>query len=191
MARKPVKSSATTPRSSSKRAAPEPTSSRQSKRAKAGRKSYAEPDSDEGSSDNIKSSSHRKKKVGDDESDFEDANKNAEPSESEVGETNSGDDDDDDEDEQGAKRSALPSHGKKHVKGEELWRDGAKLEPGKQIIIKRPKAREAGNTPYTDETIHPNTMLFLKDLRSHNDRQWLKGINIILTTQNWPHCALY
>lgn len=48
------------------------------------------------------------------------------------------------------------------------------LGPGKQVIIKKPKARPAGSTPYTDETIHPNTLLFLADLKVNNNREWLK-----------------
>jgi hypothetical protein len=66
------------------------------------------------------------------------------------------------------------SKGSKHADEKELWKSGAKLEPGTQLIIKKPKAREAGDTPYADHTIHPNTMLFLKDLKANNDRQWLK-----------------
>jgi hypothetical protein len=59
----------------------------------------------------------------------------------------------------------------------ELWRPGVPTgsEPGTQVIIKKPKARDAGKTPYTDSTIHPNTMLFLKDLAANNDRGWLKS----------------
>ncbi|KAJ4410547.1 hypothetical protein N0V91_002034 [Didymella pomorum] len=56
----------------------------------------------------------------------------------------------------------------------ELWKPGAKLEPGTQLIIKKPKARDAGDTPYTESTIHPNTMLFLKEIKANNDRKWLK-----------------
>ena len=61
-------------------------------------------------------------------------------------------------------------------KGQELWRPGVKAAtaPGEAVYIKLPKAREAGKTPYTDSTIHPNTFLFLKDLRANNDREWLK-----------------
>ena len=61
-------------------------------------------------------------------------------------------------------------------KGQELWRLGTKVDaaPGEAVYIKLPKAREAGKIPYTDSTIHPNTMLFLKDLRANNDREWLK-----------------
>lgn len=57
----------------------------------------------------------------------------------------------------------------------ELWKPGAKLEPGTRLIIKKPKAREAGDTPYTESTIHPNTMLFLEEIKENNDRQWLKS----------------
>ncbi|KAG9855350.1 hypothetical protein KCU77_g5953, partial [Aureobasidium melanogenum] len=61
-------------------------------------------------------------------------------------------------------------------KGKELWRQGVStgLAPGTQIIIKKPKPRTPGNTPYSETTIHPNTMLFLKDLKANNDREWLK-----------------
>lgn len=61
-------------------------------------------------------------------------------------------------------------------KGQELWRPGVKstAAPGEAVFIKLPKPREAGKTPYTDSTIHPNTFLFLKDLRANNDREWLK-----------------
>ncbi|GAD97878.1 conserved hypothetical protein [Paecilomyces variotii No. 5] len=63
------------------------------------------------------------------------------------------------------------------TKGKELWREGVRtgLGPGKQVFIKKPKARDPGNTPYQDQTIHPNTMLFLQDLKENNERQWLKA----------------
>ena len=59
---------------------------------------------------------------------------------------------------------------------QELWRPGAKVSaaPGEAVFIKLPKAREAGKTPYKDSTIHPNTFLFLSDLKANNDREWLK-----------------
>jgi hypothetical protein len=59
----------------------------------------------------------------------------------------------------------------------ELWREGVKtgLGPGKEVFIKKPKARDPGDIPYRDDTLHPNTMLFLKDLAKNNERQWLKG----------------
>lgn len=67
------------------------------------------------------------------------------------------------------------------VRGKELWREGVKtgLGPGKEVFIKKPKARDLGGVDYQDDTIHPNTMLFLKDLKKNNERQWLKGIEPI------------
>ena len=64
----------------------------------------------------------------------------------------------------------------KATKGKELWRPGVKadLAPGEQVFIKLPKARQPGKIPYEDNTIHPNTMLFLADLKENNDREWLK-----------------
>ena len=43
------------------------------------------------------------------------------------------------------------------------------------MFIKLPKARETGKTPYKDDTVHPNTLLFLEELKENNDREWLKG----------------
>jgi hypothetical protein len=65
------------------------------------------------------------------------------------------------------------------LKDKELWREGVStgLGPGKEVFIKKPKARDPGDIPYQDHTLHPNTMLFLQDLAKHNDRQWLKGID--------------
>ncbi|QDS70534.1 hypothetical protein FKW77_010339 [Venturia effusa] len=57
-----------------------------------------------------------------------------------------------------------------------LWRPGVStgMEAGTQVIIRKPKPRDAGKTPYADDTIHPNTLLFLEDLAANNDRGWLK-----------------
>ncbi|RAL11000.1 DUF2461 domain-containing protein [Aspergillus homomorphus CBS 101889] len=59
----------------------------------------------------------------------------------------------------------------------ELWREGVKtgLGPGKEVFIKKPKARDPGAVAYEDNVLHPNTMLFLQDLAENNDRQWLKA----------------
>ncbi|RJE19971.1 hypothetical protein PHISCL_07689 [Aspergillus sclerotialis] len=59
----------------------------------------------------------------------------------------------------------------------ELWREGvtAGLGPGKEVIIKKPKMRDPGGVPYQDDTIHPNTKLFLEDLVKNNDRVWFKA----------------
>lgn len=71
----------------------------------------------------------------------------------------------------------------KTTKGKELWREGVKtgLGPGKEVFIKKPKARDLGGIDYKDDTIHPNTMLFLKDLKENNEREWLKGTDPALT----------
>jgi hypothetical protein len=63
------------------------------------------------------------------------------------------------------------------IKGKELWREGVRtgLGPGKEVFIPKPKARDAGNVAYQDETLHPNTKLFLQDLAQNNEREWLKG----------------
>jgi hypothetical protein len=63
----------------------------------------------------------------------------------------------------------------KKQSGGELWREGVKAGSLGEVIIKKPKARPAGKVPYSDETIHPNTLLFLKDLKVNNNREWLKS----------------
>jgi hypothetical protein len=74
----------------------------------------------------------------------------------------------------GTKSQSIPASG---VRGKELWRQGVNtgLAPGTQIVIKKPKPRATGKTPYSDDTIHPNTMSFLKDLKANNDREWLRS----------------
>jgi hypothetical protein len=59
----------------------------------------------------------------------------------------------------------------------DLWKEGVRagLGPGREVFIKKPKAMDSGGIEYRDETIHPNTMLFLKTLKENNERQWLKG----------------
>lgn len=131
------------------------------------------------------SESEAESEIEKEESGYEDedisASQASSPPESEVDEE---DDDDASEDDVPKKRSRKKvlrkSNGNTVVvtgkKGQELWRPGAKISaaPGEAVFIKLPKAREAGKTPYADSTIHPNTLLFLKDLRANNDREWLK-----------------
>jgi hypothetical protein len=73
--------------------------------------------------------------------------------------------------------STLKSSPAIKTKENELLRPGVKtgLGPGTEVVIKKPKARPAGKTPYRDDTIHPNTLLFLEDLKANNERQWLKS----------------
>ncbi|KAG8629671.1 hypothetical protein KVT40_003536 [Elsinoe batatas] len=47
-------------------------------------------------------------------------------------------------------------------------------EPGTELVIKKPKAKPAGKTPYKDERVHSNTLEFLGELRDNNRREWLK-----------------
>ncbi|KAE8867968.1 hypothetical protein PTNB29_01879 [Pyrenophora teres f. teres] len=177
MPRKPTKSvNASAPRSTSKRPAPE-TRARESKRARAtARKSYVEPGTDtDDSEDGVKKDVQPDETEDNGEaSDYEEHVDKDPSSESEHDEHAS---DEDSETEQvklkGSAAKKISIH-KKHADEKELWRPGAKLEPGTQLVIKKPKARDAGDTPYLDHTIHPNTMLFLKDLAANNDRQWLK-----------------
>ncbi|KAK2024044.1 hypothetical protein LX32DRAFT_643997 [Colletotrichum zoysiae] len=42
-------------------------------------------------------------------------------------------------------------------------------------IIPLEKLRPLGGVDYSDETVHKNTLLFLKDLKAHNQRSWLKS----------------
>lgn len=58
-----------------------------------------------------------------------------------------------------------------------MWREGVKtgLGPGKQVFIEKPKPRGDGGIKYVGDRIHPNTMLFLADLKANNDREWLKS----------------
>ncbi|KAI8934879.1 hypothetical protein NX059_008553 [Plenodomus lindquistii] len=165
MPRKTVKSeTAAASRSSSKRPAPD-TPNRTSKRAKAtARQSYAEAETDTEDADDAASSAYEEHSEKDQSSESE---PDASASEDDTGAkqaTSRG---------RRAKTKTLPMH-TKYADEKELWKSGAKLAPGTQVIIKKPKARDAGDTPYADDTIHPNTMLFLKDLAANNDRQWLK-----------------
>lgn len=59
----------------------------------------------------------------------------------------------------------------------DLWKEGVKtgLGPGKEVFIEKPKPRDPGGVPYQDDTLHPNTKLFLEDLAENNEREWLKG----------------
>ncbi|KAF2083205.1 hypothetical protein K490DRAFT_52251 [Saccharata proteae CBS 121410] len=170
-------------RSSSKRAAsPKVIPARQSKRTRVQAKAsqitptksgYFRHDT-ESEGEDLSESEH----PGEEASGYEDEDAAAADSSS-----NSDDEDEQDydseEDAKPAKRGGqkkAPTGTKGGKVGKELWRAGAEtgLDPGTQIIIKKPKPRAAGKTPYTDDTIHPNTFLFLQDLAKNNDREWLK-----------------
>ena len=92
----------------------------------------------------------------------------------------SGEDNYDSEEDQKPKRKAKKSPGGIGTAivnaGKNLWREGVKagLGPGKQVFIEKPKPRGDGGVKYVPDRIHPNTMLFLADLKKNNDREWLK-----------------
>lgn len=143
------------------------TPTRASKRARAtSRKSYAELETDSDAGSNAKDP--REDAGSADASDFE--AQSAKEASSEPG----SEADASDEEPISKKTTPRGRPQKKEANEKELWKHGAKLEPGTQLIIKKPKARQAGDTPYTESTIHPNTMLFLEEIKENNDRQWLK-----------------
>ena len=76
----------------------------------------------------------------------------------------------------GGKRNPNAVNGSisKSSSSKDLWREGTKVDGEGEVFIALPKARSPGNTPYRDDTIHPNTLLFLGDLKKNNDREWLK-----------------
>lgn len=130
------------------------------------------------------SSSEPESEIANEESGYEDEDASA----SAVSSPPSSSNEDEDEDEyasneEGTKstkrRRGRSSNGAvaKAAKGQELWRPGVKtgLGPGKQVFIALPKARGEGGVRYADSRIHPNTMLFLGELKGNNDREWLKG----------------
>ena len=136
-------------RSSSKRPAQD-TPSRQSKRTRAtARRSYAEPatDDDEDGTNKVTATSDEAELS--EASGFEDPSEGSPTSESEQDE--SGSDEDTKPNRGRSAKKNLPLH-RKHADEKELWKQGAKLAPGTQLIIKKPKARDAGDTPYTDGT---------------------------------------
>lgn len=88
------------------------------------------------------------------------------------------------------KANGARSHeGRLSVSAKELLKEGVRtgLEPGKEVIIKAIRARDDGGIPYTPSTIHPNTMIFLEELKKDNDREWLKAHDAIFrqAEQDW------
>jgi len=116
------------------------------------------------------------------ESGYEDEDASAvEPEEDEEEDEAEAEEGEEDESEEETPKRRKPKSTPKGIvikagKGAELWREGVKsdLKPGQEIFIKLPQARPAGKIPYTDDTIHPNTLLFLGDLKANNQRSWLK-----------------
>lgn len=51
--------------------------------------------------------------------------------------------------------------------------DGDEIDT-KVTVVKVPGLRPDGGMEYADGYVHKNTALFLKDLKQHNERTWLK-----------------
>lgn len=51
-------------------------------------------------------------------------------------------------------------------------------------IIPLIKMRDTGGVDYEDDRLHKNTMLFLKDLKANNERDWLKCKPFVFESSN-------
>lgn len=126
---------------------------------------YFEGDSDSEDKESIESSDHG------DGSGYEETDEDVAPtseSEGDGGSDISGEDDN-----YGRAKGSRTFGSVSRTKSQKM-KDKADFEPGVQVIIKKPKAKGPGSTPYQDDSVHPNTMQFLRDLKSNNNRQWLK-----------------
>ncbi|KAN0098684.1 Conserved hypothetical protein (DUF2461) domain containing protein [Hyaloscypha variabilis] len=103
------------------------------------------------------------------ESDVEEAGSDeefkADANESEAAEEPDDVEDDESGDEYGSDEEVLKKKGWTKKKGK-----GGRVE----MVIELPGIKDAGDTPYEDERIHPNTLDFLRDLKKNNRREWLK-----------------
>jgi hypothetical protein len=59
-----------------------------------------------------------------------------------------------------------------------LKKKGWKKQKGKggrwEMVIELPGVKDPGNVEYRDESIHTNTLEFLRELKRNNRREWLK-----------------
>jgi hypothetical protein len=76
----------------------------------------------------------------------------------EAGEAESGD-------EYGSDEETLKKKGWTKKKGK-----GGKWE----MVIELPREKDPGDVEYRDESVHPNTLEFLRELKRNNRREWLK-----------------
>jgi hypothetical protein len=74
------------------------------------------------------------------------------------------------------KRVKVDSPSSEEEEEEEEEDSDDESRPPKVTIIPLPKAREAGDIPFEDGRIHENTMLFLKDLKANNNREWMRCV---------------
>jgi hypothetical protein len=76
----------------------------------------------------------------------------------------------------GRPAKATPIKAAKVKSDEEEEDDQDSDDEGPQVeFIPLPKLRDTGGIDYKPETVHPNTMAFLKDLKANNKRSWLKS----------------
>ncbi|RYP30699.1 hypothetical protein DL767_006115 [Monosporascus sp. MG133] len=72
---------------------------------------------------------------------------------------------------QGSKASAAKT---KRQETDEDDDEGSEDEDGRVTFIPLPQLRDTGGVDYEDARLHPNTLLFLRDLKANNKRSWLK-----------------
>lgn len=65
--------------------------------------------------------------------------------------------------------------------GDEVEGDDGDDVDTKVTVVKVPGLRPDGGMEYADEYVHKNTALFLKDLKQHNERTWLKCEYFVLS----------
>ncbi|KAH7629861.1 hypothetical protein B0T09DRAFT_137933 [Sordaria sp. MPI-SDFR-AT-0083] len=83
-------------------------------------------------------------------------------------------DEDEDEDDEDVYKDSPDAEDAQHDDQEASEEDESDSASPKVTFIPIPKLRPLAGIPYTPSTIHPNTLLFLRDLRANNKRSWLK-----------------
>ncbi|RYP89506.1 hypothetical protein DL770_004376 [Monosporascus sp. CRB-9-2] len=74
---------------------------------------------------------------------------------------------------QGSKASAAKAK-RQETDGDDNDDEGSEDEDGRVTFIPLPQLRDTGGVDYEDGRLHPNTLLFLRDLKANNKRSWLK-----------------
>ena len=158
---------------------------------------YAEDDSENSDEEELPiSTGHTRRSSGAQRKSIQDSGSEANPT---SGDSDTGDSEVDDEFH--ARESDLPPHKKgsgrsrpagtsaklasrPNIKpkpdweGEEDDDDGSDDSGVRKVIVKpHPinRMKSDGGISYEDDKIHPNTIVFLRDLKANNNRQWLKG----------------
>ncbi|RYO90443.1 hypothetical protein DL764_008449 [Monosporascus ibericus] len=74
---------------------------------------------------------------------------------------------------QGSKASAAKPK-RQETDDDDDGSEGSEDEDGRVTFIPLPQLRDTGGVDYEDARLHPNTLLFLRDLKANNKRSWLK-----------------